>query len=143
MGTHSFLSRTKPTTVYDELMSDAINPTTAGTYKKLVCHITSVTCARDSLEPGKMGNKPGQTIDTKDMDPQELKSFHTLLLESIGAVKNIAQAYPNSKNDSMKYLKYVPDLVSSFRKMRDFVIIRSEQSDLSQDSTYKGKKYTY
>ena len=87
-----------------------------------------------------MGNKPGQTIDTKDMDPQELNSFRNLFLESITVVKNIAQAYPNSENDNVEYLKRVPDLISAFRKMREFAILRPDQSDLAEDTIDKGKK---
>ena len=67
-------------------MSDSIDPSTTGTYKKMICPLTSAQRALDSLEPGKMGNKAGQTIDTKGQDPQELKTFHTMLIESCSLV---------------------------------------------------------
>ena len=54
-------------------------------------------------------------------------------------LKNVAQAFPNSKNDPMKYLKYTPDLISAFVKMRNFVLDRVEQSDLNEATYHKGK----
>ena len=54
-------------------------------------------------------------------------------------MKNVAQAFPNSKNDPMKYLKYTPDLITAFAKMRRFVLDRAEQSDLSDQTFHKGK----
>ena len=67
-------------------MSDSIDPSTTGAYKKTIRHLASAQSARDSLEPGKMGNKAGQTIDTNGQDPQELKTFHAMLIESCSLV---------------------------------------------------------
>ena len=55
-------------------------------------------------------------------------------------MQNIAQAFPNSKNDSMKYLKFTPDLITAFAKMRKFALDRAEQSDLEEATYHKGKQ---
>ena len=55
-------------------------------------------------------------------------------------MKNVAQAYPNSKNDRTKYLKFAPELVTDFAKMRKFVLDRAEQPDLNDVVRNSGKQ---
>ena len=55
-------------------------------------------------------------------------------------VKSIAQAYPNSKNDRMKFPKFTPELITAYVTMRKFALDRAEQSDLHDVSYSHGKQ---
>ena len=117
---------------YSELLSEGVDPTEQGAFRKISLMYTGVSLARDAIDPTKPGHKSGKNVmDLRGYDVHELKRFHTLLLSALTYVKNMAQAAPNASTDPSKMLKYVPDVVKSLVEMRQFSNVIHYSSTLS------------